>query len=217
MSGEFGSSRSDAKARGLKAFIPSTPCRHGSFAPRRVNGGCLCEACKRLSSERASAWQKNPANREDVLRNRERHAESGRRARRARYYRQTEREKAWARRWAIENPERARELRARWAERNPETVARLYQARKEAELRARPAWFTKEWDEFVMREALDLAKRRKRATGFAWERDHMVPLQCKDACGLHCAENIQVIPRALNNWKYNRLELTRPGEWIWMA
>jgi hypothetical protein len=42
----------------------------------------------------------------------------------------------------------------------------------------------------------------------------MIPLRAREACGLHVAANLQVIPASINQAKRNRLVLTRPGEWI---
>lgn len=85
--------------------------------------------------------------------------------------------------------------------------------RNAAKLNATPPWFG-ELDEFVMREAADLCRLRELATGFAWQVDHMVPLQAKLACGLHCASNLQVIPARLNAIKGNRMILDEPDAWL---
>jgi hypothetical protein len=79
-----------------------------------------------------------------------------------------------------------------------------------------PSWFG-ELDELVMAEAVDVRNARFRLTGFKWEIDHIVPIQCKEACGLHCWSNIQVIPGLLNTSKGNRLKLLSPQEWLWLA
>jgi hypothetical protein len=68
-----------------------------------------------------------------------------------------------------------------------------------------------EFDEFVLAEAKAACKRRQAMTGYRWEVDHMLPLA---RGGKHAWWNIQVIPRALNNWKRDRLVMTDPGEWI---
>ena len=78
---------------------------------------------------------------------------------------------------------------------------------------ALPGWFG-EFDEFVMKHAYDLAKLREAATGIGWDVDHMIPLQCRYASGLHVGLNMQVIPRKLNNWKNNRMVMTEPVEWL---
>lgn len=85
--------------------------------------------------------------------------------------------------------------------------------RRAAKLHATPVW-AGEFDDFTMIEAADLCRLRAAATGFVWDVDHMVPLQAREACGLHCAANLQVIPAALNRAKGNRMNLTEPGEWL---
>ena len=78
---------------------------------------------------------------------------------------------------------------------------------------ASPDW-DRELTELVDLESANLARLREQATGFAWDVDHMIPLQCRTACGLHTWSNLQVIPAAMNLRKFNRMELTTPGEWI---
>lgn len=87
------------------------------------------------------------------------------------------------------------------------------QARRSRRLNATPPWYG-ELDDFVMREAADLCRLRELATGLAWQVDHMVPLQAKLACGLHCAANIQVMPARLNKAKNNRLVMCEPFDWM---
>lgn len=76
-----------------------------------------------------------------------------------------------------------------------------------------PAW-SGELDDLAFSEAYELAKLRELATGFPWNVDHMIPLQAKNASGLHVGVNLQVIPEALNLAKKNKMILTTPGEWI---
>tara|TARA_R110000823_G_C15639885_1_gene469686 strand:+ start:60 stop:596 length:537 start_codon:yes stop_codon:yes gene_type:complete len=61
-----------------------------------------------------------------------------------------------------------------------------------------------ELDEFVITEAAILAQLREDATGVKWHVDHTVPIHHKEACGLHCYSNIQVVPAAWNVRKGNR-------------
>jgi uncharacterized cupin superfamily protein len=85
--------------------------------------------------------------------------------------------------------------------------------RRAAKLRAIPAWYG-ELDSLVMIEAADLCAIRQQTTGVSWHVDHMVPLQARNACGLHCAENVQVIPAKMNIAKRNHMRLTQPLEWL---
>ena len=55
-----------------------------------------------------------------------------------------------------------------------------------------------ELDQFVFDEASKLKELRKKATGFDWHIDHIVPLNHKNACGLHNAYNFQVVPAKWN-------------------
>lgn len=87
------------------------------------------------------------------------------------------------------------------------------QKRRAIKRKAVPSWFG-ELDELVMIEAADLCAKREAATGFSWHIDHAIPLQAEFACGLHVAQNIQVIPAQMNYAKNNRMTFTEPGEWI---
>lgn len=72
--------------------------------------------------------------------------------------------------------------------------------RRAAKLLATPSWASN----FILKEAYELAKLRGKHTGFEWHVDHIVPLQSKYVCGLHCEANIQVIPGSENRAKNNR-------------
>lgn len=81
------------------------------------------------------------------------------------------------------------QLNARWAE---------WRAKK---FKAMPAWANK----FFMDEAYSLARLRTKMLGFKWEVDHAVPLNSEIVCGLHCEQNLQVIPATHNRAKNNRV------------
>lgn len=55
-----------------------------------------------------------------------------------------------------------------------------------------------ELDELVFIEACDVRNKRKQITGFDWHIDHIVPINYKNACGLHNAFNLQVVPASWN-------------------
>lgn len=76
-----------------------------------------------------------------------------------------------------------------------------------------PLWFG-EFDAFVIDEAFLLAELRREQVGIGWHVDHMVPLLCSSASGLHCGVNIQVIPQILNQQKHNKLWLHEPLAWV---
>jgi hypothetical protein len=55
-----------------------------------------------------------------------------------------------------------------------------------------------ELTDICMKEAASLVRLRTEATGIKWTIDHIVPLGHKEACGLHVAANIQVVPATWN-------------------
>lgn len=115
--------------------------------------------------------------------------------------------------WRASNPDHDRARKVKWKTENPDRVVAWHARRRATKIKAIPAW-AGEFDSFAMTEAARLCRLRLAATGFAWEVDHMIPLQASEACGLHCAANFQVIPMTLNASKQNRMVLTQPGEWI---
>ena len=75
-----------------------------------------------------------------------------------------------------------------------------YAHKRAAKVRRRPDEFT----DFVLSEAIDLCQLRANSTGIRWTVDHIVPIHHKDACGLHVAANLQVVPASWNFRKGNR-------------
>jgi hypothetical protein len=61
-----------------------------------------------------------------------------------------------------------------------------------------------EFDELVQKEASDLCDMREKITMIKWHIDHIVPLNHKEACGLHNGYNLQVVPALWNIKKGNR-------------
>lgn len=55
-----------------------------------------------------------------------------------------------------------------------------------------------EIDIFAIEEAYRLRELRRLVFQFDWHVDHIVPLSHKKACGLHNANNLQVVPAAWN-------------------
>lgn len=107
---------------------------------------------------------------------------------------------------AFSEATRAR-LRA-WKKRNPHKV-NADTARRQLRLKqAYTAWA----DDDLITQAYELAQRRTKATGIAWEVDHIVPLTSDLVCGLHWEGNLQVIPAAANLAKKNFWWPQMPGD-----
>lgn len=77
---------------------------------------------------------------------------------------------------------------------------RNYQARK---LRATPAWANRD----AIKRIYIKADRISRLSGVKYEVDHGVPLLSKLVCGLHCEDNLRIVPAPENRAKGNRFDL----------
>lgn len=188
--------RSEAKARGLETYFTGAPCKHGHMSGRRTRcGGCI--AC---AGERMKQWYAD---------NRENHIASVKTRNDANESEKRAYDKAWhaAAREVIRSGDKPR-----WKV-DAHAKAAHNSKRRARKLNATPAWDA-DLTDFVAQEAAHLCALRAAATGFAWDVDHMIPLQARNACGLHVWSNLQVIPALFNRAKCNRMVLTEPIAWL---
>ena len=179
-------SRKEAIKLKLSYYFTGIPCKHRNIAKRTINScNCICEKC--------------------IYKNKNYHKK---------YY-ELNKDKLvnCTRQWRKDNIKKARDITKNWKLNNPHKNTLHEQKRRALKLNATPSWFN-ELDEFVLNEAYLLAKIREKITNIKWHVDHIIPLQSKIASGLHCANNIQVIPQKLNSFKLNRMIFTNPFEWI---
>ena len=96
-----------------------------------------------------------------------------------------------------------KEARKDYYKRNKESYFVRKAQRRAKTLQAIPNWYNS-FDAFVLKEAYELCKLRKKLLGIYYEVDHIVPLQGKNVCGLHWYKNWAVIPKHENRSKGNR-------------
>ena len=207
-------------------YMPEKPCRNGHFAPRlKLDGRCVeCKAekdaryyARHAEKLKAQATAYHEANKQrNNARQREYHA---RRKDDPAYqavrsaYNETHRERLTALAREKRNTPEAKAAKAALKRAKRAEYTAYENNRRAREAQAQPTWFG-ELDELAVIEAADLCLLRKIMTGFDWQTDHMIPILAKCACGLHCAANLQVIPRTLNARKSNKMQLTEPFEWL---
>ena len=73
--------------------------------------------------------------------------------------------------------------------------------RRAAKLQRTPSWA----DLSAIQRMYVEARRKTRKTGIDHHVDHVIPLQGKTVCGLHVANNLQVLTASENGRKYNKL------------
>lgn len=205
-------SRKEAKARRLKFYFTGKPCKNGGIGRRLVStGACRCDICLEKTREYDTLRYEG---RRDKVAEYKRSYRDENRVRIAEYqqrYYEDHRDKFAL--YRKDNPDKFRDKSRHWREMNPEKVKARNSKRRAYQIQAVTSGFS-EWDEFVIQEAYDLTRQRDTETGVNWHVDHMIPLRAKQACGLHCAANIQIIPAKMNLEKRNRMVLTEPLEWL---
>jgi len=97
--------------------------------------------------------------------------------------------------------ERYAKQHAEWAKRNRDKRNATCAKRKAAKLRATPAWA----DMNAIKRIYSRCARISEDTGIPHHIDHIVPLQNKRVCGLHCESNLRIITATENVRKKNRL------------
>ena len=92
------------------------------------------------------------------------------------------------------NPERSRANNARWRTENPGRHAAKEAKRRAIRLKAIPVWA----DLDAIKLIYEAVKTESELTGVPMHVDHIVPLQGKTVCGLHCEANLQVLKASEN-------------------
>lgn len=87
-----------------------------------------------------------------------------------------------------------------WSAKNPGKTAALRAQRRAEILRATPVWA----DRYEIHAKYKECSRLSKETGIVHHVDHIVPLRGKLVCGLHVANNLQVIPASKNLKKSNK-------------
>ena len=96
----------------------------------------------------------------------------------------------------------ANRLRSKlWRKNNRGKVAAQTAKRRADRKQATPMWANIQQISSLYEQAVTLSNE----TGIAYQVDHIVPLNSKVVCGLHCEDNLQVITAEENNSKKNKL------------
>jgi len=85
---------------------------------------------------------------------------------------------------------------------NPDIISKHRLKRRTCKKQASPSWYEKEQISTLYQKRDELSK----LWGIQLHVDHIVPLQGKNVCGLHCLDNLQLIEAKLNQKKYNKFK-----------
>jgi hypothetical protein len=91
------------------------------------------------------------------------------------------------------NPDKTLQYQRNYKQANAGKARSWLAKYRATKLQATPSWFEKELIEVVYMKAKE----------WGFEVDHIVPLQGKTVCGLHCWANLQLLDAPLNSGKRN--------------
>lgn len=94
-----------------------------------------------------------------------------------------------------------------WLKENRAHQTAAQRKREADKLQATPGWA----NAVAIGEYYAFAALKTKLTGVEWQVDHKVPLQSKRVCGLHTDFNLQVITKAENIRKHNKVWPDMPG------
>lgn len=103
-------------------------------------------------------------------------------------------------RWVANNPDKTKLWGARYAKANRHKLTAATARRRAARLRAIPPWI--EFDKVTA--IYKAAKSESKRLGIQMQVDHIVPIFSKLVCGLHCADNLQLLSGLANRRKGNK-------------
>jgi hypothetical protein len=104
-------------------------------------------------------------------------------------------------RWQADNPEKRAAIAARWLAANLDKRAVSGARRRAHKLNATPVWANSRYIKLFY----SIAKDESQRTGVKIHVDHIVPLQSRIVCGLHCEQNLQLLFVGENSKKGNRV------------
>lgn len=182
-----------ATERYLRKGLPGD-CKPCSDAYRERNAQKYAELNAKYHLENKSAIAaRNSANRAKNLEEKRRKGLEG-------YYKNRERDLARNAGYREQNkPRIAQNARKRRQETKSE-VAAAAARRRAYKLRATPLWA----DQAAIRVLYAVSADYQTIYGVAYHVDHIIPLQSRLVCGLHCEHNLQIIPKEDNIKKGNR-------------
>lgn len=206
--------RQEAKKRGLPRCYGSTCKKHPSLLGERyVSGSCVSCAKEYLVKNRIENPERTKATmrRNNRVLNEQRKKDPTKHAVKLamdKKYRSANKEKVriGIALWSLRNPEKVKAYAKKTKAVNSGNINALTVKRRLAKLHRTPKWVGPE-EQWLIKQAYQLAALRTKMFGFAWHVDHIIPLCGKIVSGLHVPQNLQVIPAAKNMSKLNKFEV----------
>lgn len=194
----------------VKPLFEYTPSKYTKDKCQTYCRACYADLAKKRRKENPEKYKAQDAafknKHRDLINYRKREArkenpDKFKSERKAFYAKHREKELAAGREYKKKHAKRLALQQSLFLKAHPEIGRFRRSQRRAAELRATPAWANdkKILDFYITAQGIGMC------TGDWYEVDHIVPLQSKLVCGLHCEANLRVIPRSENRSKSNRV------------
>lgn len=183
--------RDEAKMQGNNRFFDALPCKKGHISEKYVRDGYCC-TCKTLNEQKHRDVRVKKA--------------------KVRYRRNKDSVIRKNKEYALRNKDTVKTQQLKWRSRNKERIKTYqkdnlwlyaYHAAKRRKLvkTATPKWVEHEEIKLIYAQCASI----ERLTGIKHHVDHIVPVNSKIVCGLHCPWNLRIITATENISKSNKL------------
>jgi hypothetical protein len=151
-----------------------------------------CRECKR-QGDKAYYMANSEQVKQTVAKYRQKNPEKVKEVKKNCYRNNSKLVKLKVKEWIKSNPEKYKQSQKKYKQKNLSKFAAFSAKYRSSKFQATPLWFEK--------DLVDIVYAKAKEWGF--EVDHIVPLQGKTVCGLHCWGNLQLLDKNLNSGKKN--------------
>lgn len=104
--------------------------------------------------------------------------------------------------WYTSNTDDVIEKSRAYRTNNPDKIRSQVAKRRCIKQQAIPSWYESDLVDILYHRAIELSA----SLGCTLEIDHIIPLNSKTVCGLHCWSNLQLLDKSLNGHKGNKYQ-----------
>ena len=182
--------RKEAKAQNLKFYFTGKECKHGHVTKRYVSTGQCVDCCK-ICDKNNTTYKRDYHKKNKTQLNAKN--KEWRKSNKAHV-------KAYNDKYRKEHPDKVKKWSKEYADRNPH-VAKIKKIKYRSKRKqATPPWYEKD----LIRQVYTMRDKLSKLWGIDLHVDHIVPLQGKNVCGLHCWDNLQLLEATINVSKSNK-------------
>jgi cytochrome c553 len=200
-------SKKDAKRMGFRRYYTGRPCKKGHLSERWISGKCIkCHHEYKLEND-ARIKEKRRQHRLEMkksiqeydrqywIKNKDRISINRKNDSMIKEYQKN---------YKKQNQQKISKQMRTYRRENQDVVSASRVSYRTRKLHAVPWWLTSKHKSQIKR-IYEEARERTEQTGINYSVDHIVPLQGKEACGLHVPWNLRVITLSRNCSKANKL------------